>query len=183
MKPLRINFAQASFRRVVVSIPAAAWLLMCIGLLMFAGAAVRTYDLMRQREALRAELLKVEAKLAKRQAQKREPKKFTLSEAQATAVNSAIAQLNLPWRDVFDAIESATPENIALLTLDPDAKKRLLRVTAETKTSEAMIAYIEQLKQQSFFDLVVLTRHEINEQDPNRPIRFQFDARWVEVEQ
>lgn len=143
---------------------------------------MRVVDLARKQETLRAELQKVETQLTQRHARKPEPKKFVLPEAQANAVNRAIAQLNLPWRDVFDAIETATPESVALLTLDPDAKKRLLKATAEAKTSDAMIAYIEQLKQEPFFDLVVLTRHEVNEQDPNRPIRFQFDAHWAEVE-
>jgi hypothetical protein len=41
-----------------------------------------------------------------------------------------------------------------------------------------MIAYVEALKKQDLFADVVLTRHEINEQDPMRPIRFQIDAEW-----
>ena len=50
---------------------------------------------------------------------------------------------------------------------------------AEAKTSDDMIAYIEQLKKQEFFTAVLLTKHEINEQDPNKPWRFQFEAQWV----
>ncbi|HZV65151.1 MAG TPA: PilN domain-containing protein, partial [Telluria sp.] len=63
--------------------------------------------------------------------------------------------------------------------LEPDARKRTMRITAEAKTSDDMIAYVEQLKQQELFAAVVLTRHEINDQDPNKPIRFQLDAQWT----
>jgi Tfp pilus assembly protein PilN len=101
-----------------------------------------------------------------------------LSAAEAAAVNAVVMQLNLPWRDLRTAVRDATPPSVALLALEPDARKRALRVTAEAKTSEHMIAYVERLKQQALFESVVLSRHEINEQDPNRPIRFQLDAQW-----
>jgi Tfp pilus assembly protein PilN len=99
-------------------------------------------------------------------------------EAQAAAVNAAVLQLNLPWRALHDALQAATPANIALLALEPDAKKSSLRITAEAKSSDDMIAYVEQLQKADWFTTVALTRHEINEQDPNRPIRFQIDALW-----
>jgi Tfp pilus assembly protein PilN len=98
--------------------------------------------------------------------------------AQADAVNAAVLQLNLPWRALHDAVQSATPAAIALLALEPDAKRRSLRITAEAKSSDDMIAYVVRLRGQDGFGAVALVRHEINEQDPNRPIRFQVDAAW-----
>jgi len=41
-----------------------------------------------------------------------------------------------------------------------------------------MVGYIEQLKQQEFFAGASLLRHEINDQDPNRPLRFQVEVQW-----
>lgn len=99
-------------------------------------------------------------------------------EAQANAVNAAVLQLNLPWRALHDAVQAGTPANIALLALEPDARKSSVRITAEARSSDDMIAYVEQLQKDEWFSAVVLARHEINEQDPNRPIRFQLDARW-----
>jgi len=87
-------------------------------------------------------------------------------------------QLNLPWRGLHDAIQAATPAAIALLALEPDARKGSVRITAEARTSDDMIAYVGQLQRIDWFGTVLLARHEINEQDPNRPIRFQIDARW-----
>jgi Tfp pilus assembly protein PilN len=98
--------------------------------------------------------------------------------AQAGAVNAAVLQLNLPWSALHDSVAAATPKNIALLALEPDARRRSMKISAEAKTSDEMIAYIELLKQQELFGAVSLLRHEINELDPNRPIRFQLDAQW-----
>jgi Tfp pilus assembly protein PilN len=179
MKPIRIDFAPHSFQRTVKRTRPATWLFGCIGLLVCAVAVITAFGLATRHDALRADVRRVEVQLMQRTALKREPKKFALPEAQATAVNSTIAQLNLPWRDVLDAIEAATPGDIALLAIDPDAKKHLLKGMAEAKTSDGMIAYVERLKQQPFFASVVLTKHEINEQDPNRPMRFQFEAQWA----
>jgi hypothetical protein len=101
-----------------------------------------------------------------------------ISEAQAGAVNAAILQLNLPWRALHDAVGAATPATIALLALEPDARKHALRITAEAKNPDDMVGYVEQLGKQDLFSGVALTRHEINDQDPNRPIRFQVEAYW-----
>ncbi|MGJ7917495.1 PilN domain-containing protein [Massilia sp. LXY-6] len=103
-------------------------------------------------------------------------------EAQAGAVNAAVLQLNLPWRALHDAVQAGTPANIALLALEPDAKKSTVRITAEAKSSDDMIAYVEQLQKVEWFSAVSLARHEINDQDPNRPIRFQLDAQWRETQ-
>jgi Tfp pilus assembly protein PilN len=102
----------------------------------------------------------------------------TVPPAQAGAVNASVQQLNLPWRGLHDAVQAATPASIALLALEPDAKKSTVRITAEAKSSDDMIAYVEQLERIEWFTTVLLARHEINEQDPNRPIRFQVDAQW-----
>ena len=106
------------------------------------------------------------------------PARPPLPPAQASAVNAAVQQLNLPWRGLHDAVQAATPATIALLALEPDAKKSSVRITAEAKSSDDMIAYVEQLQHVEWFSTVLLARHEINEQDRNKPIRFQIDAQW-----
>lgn len=98
------------------------------------------------------------------------------------ATNRAIAALNLPWREILEVFEAKTLANVALLALEPDSQKRLLRITAEAKAPEDMADFLEMLAAEPRFPEVTLTRHEINEQDPNRPIRFTMEARWVKEE-
>jgi len=179
MNAIHIDFAPRSLRRSVRLTSPVMWVLGCAGLVLCAAAAVQAQRLIHRHDLRAIELQRAQQQSAQRAANRPAAKKFTISETQANAINGAISQLNLPWRDVLDAVETATPSTIALLSLEPDARKHIVRGSAEAKTSDSMIAYIEQLKQQEFFTSVVLVKHEINEQDPNKPLRFQFEAQWA----
>jgi Tfp pilus assembly protein PilN len=183
MKKLHIDFAPASLERTVLLTPLCSWVLLSVAITLWTGVAIKASVLVHEREVVASALKQVSQK-TRAQLQEREEKirtagKFTIPESQANAVNDAIAELNLPWRDLFDTLEAATPDTIALLSVEPNAKKQALRGLAEAKTSDDMIAYVEQLKKQALFSTVLLTRHEINEQDPNKPLRFQFEAQWI----
>lgn len=184
MKTIGIDFAPRSTARTLRLAHPLSWLLILLACAAWIALGMRASTLVKEQEALAAALRQVseqaQARQAEREANKRAAASVVISDTQAAAVNSAIAQLNLPWRDLFDAIESATPASIALLAIEPDAKKRVLKGTAEAKSSDEMIAYIEQLKRQEFFTGVLLVRHEVNQQDPNKPVRFQFEASWME---
>lgn len=177
MKKLAIDFAPSSTRAAVARLHPLAWVASAAAIAAIIQAAI-VWSSMRQQEQLIAhDMERARARLAGQAARKSMPLP-TLAQPQAAAVNGAIAQLNLPWRDLFDAVEAATPPTIALMALEPDAGKHLIKGTAEARNSEAMLAYVEALKRQSFLATVTLTRHEINAQDPNRPFRFQFEAQW-----
>jgi Tfp pilus assembly protein PilN len=179
MKPLRIDFAASSLARTVHRTGPLAWAGALAALLLCLAAALMFARLQSQQRAERAELAAVRARAKLPLAAPVPLAAPRISEIQAAAVNTAVLQLNLPWRALHDAIGSATPASIALLVLEPDARKRRIKLTAEAKSSEDMIAYVAGLKQQELFSDVTLTRHEINDQDPNRPIRFQLEAEWV----
>jgi Tfp pilus assembly protein PilN len=177
MKPIYIDFAPRSVKRSVLQTSPLTWLFAGIGLLLCAGAVINML-VMLEKHALVADAQRIQAQKAEGTKLQSIRSAWSVSEPQANSVNNAIAQLNLPWRDLLDAIESATPANIALLSIEPDSKKQTIKGTAESKNSQEMIAYIEQLKKHDFFGAVVLTKHEINDQDVNRPYRFQFEAEW-----
>lgn len=177
MKRIRIDFAPPGLARTLHRTPIAAWMLAGFALLLCIVAAVAGADLMaRQRDH--------EGRLAALQARATLPAPAPvvaaapITEQQAAAVNAAVMQLNLPWRALQDAVASATPAGVALLALEPDPRKRMLRISAEARTSDEMIDYVSRLKREELFSDVSLTHHEINDQDPNRPIRFELDAFW-----
>jgi hypothetical protein len=41
-----------------------------------------------------------------------------------------------------------------------------------------MIAYVEKLKRQPVFSNVFISKHEIYEPDPQKPLRFSIEASW-----
>jgi Tfp pilus assembly protein PilN len=181
MTPLHIDFAPPSLRRTLARTPPLAWALLLVALLLCAAAGVLAWRLQAQRLADQAQVDSVRRRVAAPVVVAAAPVDVALpqiSTVQANVVNAAVLQLNLPWRALRDAVGAATPPTIALLALEPDARKQTLRVTAEAKNSDEMFAYVEKLKEQELFSAVLLTRHEINDQDPNRPIRFQLDAIW-----
>ena len=178
MRRTRIDFAPPGWRRTLWCAPPAlalavpGVLALCVATLLMGQRYLERQDALRD---LRAALAVRSAPAPK--AAPPAPA-LALSPAQAGAVNAAILQLNLPWRDLAAALGNATPNTIALLALEPDAKRRTLRIGAEARSSEAMLAYITRLQAEAWFSSVVLLRHEVMEQDPNRPLRFQVSVQW-----
>lgn len=101
-----------------------------------------------------------------------------ITPAHAEAINRAVMQLNLPWRDLFNSLEAATPASIALIELSPDARSRRLSGKAEATDADAMLDYLARLQQQPLFAQVLLTHHEQQSEPTPRPLRFAFDVRW-----
>ena len=179
MRKVRIDFAPPSLRRTLYHAPRGTWSLVIAALALagpLASVGAQYRGLQRAQAQRAAQTAQAQARAVAR-APVAAPARV-VPPAQAGAVNAAAQQLNLPWRGLYDAVQAATPATIALLALEPDAKKNSVRITAEAKGSDDMIAYVEQLERIEWFSTVLLARHEINEQDKNRPIRFQIDAQW-----
>ena len=179
MKPLRIDFAPPSLARTWFHTSRPARALAGAALILAIAAAVQAWQLAEQRRADAEQVALVAQQHAVPVQAAPAVAKVTVSLQQAAAVNAAVLQLNLPWRELYDAIGAATPKNVALLALEPDARKHMVRITAEAKGSDQMLDYVEQLQQQDWFTTVALTHHETNDVDPNKPIRFQIEAQWI----
>jgi len=178
MKPMHIDFATPGWRRTLHRLHPAMLAAGVAGALLCVAAAALALQTAKEHDA-REQLL--DAQRRKAAAAARAPARLpeiAIPEAQASAVNAAVLQLNLPWRGLQEAVAAATPPAIALVALEPDARKQTLKITAEAKNADEMVAYVEQLKQQEFFLGAGLVRHEINAGDPNRPLRFQVEAQW-----
>ena len=187
MKRVRIDFAPPGLARTVHRTGPLGWSLALLAVLLCALAVATGWQMLARQRVLDARLALARAHVSAPEivtaAAAPQPK---IGAVQAQAVNAAVQQLNLPWRALHDAVEQATPKTIALIALEPDPRRRSIKITAEANSSDAMIAYVEQLKQQALFGAgagagagsVTLLRHETDELDPNRPLRFQLDAQW-----
>jgi Tfp pilus assembly protein PilN len=179
MRRLQIDFAPRGVRRTLFHLTPSVWAGLSLGLVVCLAALVLAWQLLQQQRVREARQQRVRAHQAALAAPVAPPPAIAIAPEQAAAVNAAIMKLNLPWRDLQDAVAAATPGTVALLALEPDEKKHVLKLSAETRSSDDMIAYIEALKEQEFFSDVLLTKHEISDQDPNKAIRFQLEATWV----
>ncbi|SFQ19681.1 hypothetical protein [Ralstonia sp. NFACC01] len=158
------------------SFAACVAMLLCIGIV-----AVESVHTGMQRTQIESRTASVRARMAARQKPITNETSLPIRADQAASVNKAISQLNLPWRQLLQDVEASTPKEIALLSIEPDAKRNVLKGTAEAPDSAGMLAYLTQLRSRGHFESVLLTRHELNEQDSMHPLRFQFEANWSEV--
>lgn len=90
-----------------------------------------------------------------------------------------IEKLDTPWDILFGAVESAFNEQVTLLSVEPDTERREVRLLAEAKDLEAMLDYVQQVRESPVLKNGYLVDHQINLQDPLRPVRFTVMASWA----
>ncbi|MFZ4538057.1 hypothetical protein [Propionivibrio sp.] len=157
----------------------AAWLLLLLGIA--ALAAVIAWDRLYWQPLVASGEKQLRASQSALQAL--QPAALKIDDSQLAAEwGRAIAvagELNLPWEKLFSTFEAEAERPVAILTLEPDAGKRELVLTAEARNFEAMLAYYRMLKQKENLSAVVLHAHQVNQKDSEKPIRFRITAKWA----
>jgi hypothetical protein len=92
--------------------------------------------------------------------------------------NEVLRHLTLPWEQLFQAVETAGGRNVALLALEPDMEKQVVKISGEAKDMAAVLNYITRLEEQGAFGGVYLQSHQVQQRDPDRPVRFALLAVW-----
>lgn len=93
--------------------------------------------------------------------------------------NGILDQINLPWETLFDSIESAATEQIALLSLQPNVSSRTLRISGEAKNMSELLDFVEALEREAVFENVHLLNYKVKQDNPHRPIVFLLTAAWI----
>lgn len=105
----------------------------------------------------------------------REPKDMVL---EVNRANEVLRQITLPWDSLFQAVESAAGKNVALLAMEPDTEKHQVKISGEAKDFAAVLNYITHLEEQAVFGPVYLQGHQVQQGDPDKPVRFSVLAVW-----
>jgi hypothetical protein len=100
-------------------------------------------------------------------------------EEETRQVDAIARQLTLPWAQMIETIENASIGEVAVLQLQPEAEQRRLRLTAEAKNREAMLRYIRRLDESKALSEVHLVSHQVQLDDPSRPIQFALQASFM----
>jgi hypothetical protein len=96
----------------------------------------------------------------------------------ATKAAAAVARdLQIPWAEMLSALEAVPARDVALLGVEPSPLRHTIRVTAEAKTAESMLNYVDAMRGNSFPE-VNLMSHQTQVQTPGTPVRFIVQARW-----
>lgn len=95
---------------------------------------------------------------------------------QVKAAEAVVGQLTLPWATLIEVLEGATAKDVAVLNLQPEAQQHLLRITAEARNHSAMLEYLRALGATRALHDVHLVNHQVQLDDPQRPLQFSAQA-------
>lgn len=102
----------------------------------------------------------------------------TLSPEEFAAARDTIVRLSMPWNNIFRTLEAARSDDVALLSIEPDARTGSVSLTAEAKSYPAALTYVAWLSHERTLRDVRLAKHEIRQSDPRRPVSFTVSANW-----
>jgi Tfp pilus assembly protein PilN len=100
---------------------------------------------------------------------------------QIKRANAVLAQMNVPWGELFAAVESAQDGSIAVLAVQPDTRERSIALGGMARNLDALLAYMNRLEATPRLADVLLASHEIKVKEPGQPVDFALTARWVEA--
>jgi len=154
------------------------------GLLLLTASLAAAAALGLQYQKLSAEVADVEAHVRAGAATHKKPVATRQATVQVPALEikratEIAAQLKLPWNALFESIEGSPVPDVALLSVESDNDKRKVKISAEGKDADAMLAYLGFLEGLPTLKAVYLESHSVQQQDPQRPIRFVVAAEWV----
>lgn len=183
LRPLLIDFTPPNWRLRIRRINGISWLLLFIALVSFSMVAYKTLETQLQHKKNIAMMTSLQKQIDSTKKKSLVPLKSNMSTEKIKQINDVVTQLNIPWSTFFESLEENASDEVAFLSIEPNAIKRLVRIQAETKDSEHMLEYIRHFKKSSNFANVVLLKYDINELDPNKPVRFMFEAQWGKGDQ
>jgi Tfp pilus assembly protein PilN len=97
-------------------------------------------------------------------------------EAETKSAEAVVRELTLPWAGLIRSLEEAAMRDVAILQLQPDAHQRVLKLTAEARSQEAMFQYLRRLAAAKSLGEAHLVSHQVQRDDPQRPIQFSVQA-------
>ena len=70
---------------------------------------------------------------------------------------------------------------MALLAIEPDTKSGTVKISGDSKDYLAALTYVLNLSRSDALSKVELVRHEVKQNDPQKPVSFSIQAAWNEV--
>lgn len=91
---------------------------------------------------------------------------------------ATLGRLITPWDKLFQTLESAQSERVALLAIEPDAENRTVNISGEARDYLAVLTYVARLNDHGGLGRVHLASHEAKRNDPGRMVAFTVSASW-----
>jgi len=173
MKPIRLELDHL---RKAPPPAKVSWLLFAVAVAFAAGVATAYVRARVEVEAKTAQLARLSSARPARESGSGPA--VPLSQAEFAAAQDTILRLSMPWDNVFRALEAARSDDVALLSIEPDAGSGSLSITGEAKSYPAALTYVAWLSNEKTLKNVRLARHELVANEPRRPLAFTISADW-----
>jgi Tfp pilus assembly protein PilN len=154
--------------------PASAW----VGPLLLAIAVAFALDVGFSYGSLKNSLHEKESRVARAAPSARAAAKVTPEEI--ALARETVQRLSLPWDGLFSALESAASDQVALLAIEPDARSGTVVISGTSKDYLAALTYVLNLSRDEKLGRVQLVRHEVKQNEPQRPVVFAVSASWMQ---
>jgi len=102
------------------------------------------------------------------------------SKEEIAAARETVQRLSTPWSELFGALEGATSEQVAILSVEPYPKNGKVLISGEGKDYLAALTYVLELSRSKTLSGVQLVRHETKPEDPQHAVGFSVSATWTE---
>jgi hypothetical protein len=102
----------------------------------------------------------------------------------AVSAEQAAQDLATPWTLLLAELEQISKDSqgqVALLGVEPDHAKHSVRVSAEARTLELALQYVERLQNSRSLEYPMLDRHEFRADDSQHPVRFELTGTWKDA--
>jgi len=172
VKALHFEFARSAHRQ-------RRWL-RAAGLVLLAVVTLvegaRVYSAWQRYRDVQAEQLRVEqaAREARRAAEAPEPE---ASKDLHRAEADMRRRLSIPWGRLFAALDGSVDQDVALLSMDPDAAAGTVVMVAEARTAEAAAGFVKRLRETAVFREIYISENSTHGKDP-QVLRVTIRSRW-----
>lgn len=150
-----------------------AWVLLALGIGINADAGWRWMQL----DEARAQWHERRASLMRR-APPAPPPPDERTHRELVAARHVLQELALPWDVLLRDIEGAIGEHTALLSIEPDASRRQLRIGGEARGYGDALGFMQRLNTTHALTGVHLLNHQVRDDAPERPVQFTLSAAW-----
>lgn len=120
-------------------------------------------------------------RLGARQLPDLRPAGGTLSEEQTKRANAILHQLNLPWDNLFRALEKSVDASVSVLSVAPDPAKSTIVIKATAEDMDAAIDFMERLRDSGFLSNVHLLSQQAAEDGSTHLWQVTLAANWETV--
>lgn len=126
----------------------------------------------------RQELAKRRADRLTRASREAAQREAALPAEQGKALQQAVAAIGIDWEGLYQRIDRATPEDVSLLGITPNAAAKSLQISGEARNLQAALGFVDTLRQPPLSQVSLLS-HKIKADDPQRPVSFEIAATWT----